>query len=278
MSPITFLLVTPSYNQGEFLRETIESVMSQEGNFYINYFLADGGSTDNSVQIIKEYEALLREGKWNVRCLGINYEWVSEEDKGQSDAINKAMKRGRGDVAGWLNSDDYFPSNDVLKSVSEEFEREPEMGIVYGNSDTVDIDKNFIRSFKGWQIELKDILIQPSGIVVQPSLFFKRDIFIKAGGLREDFHLAFDYDLWFNLFLEAKKYKYIDKTLSCARYHADAKSVKHMRAQVIELCKIKFMHLKSFKLSSGDTVRLYFNMLCLFVYYYAVKFGFKKAC
>ncbi len=84
--PLTISIVTPSFNQGPFLAETIESVLGQAGDFAIDYIIVDGGSTDNSVDIIKRYEGLLRCGEWPVTCRGITYRWVREEDKGQADA------------------------------------------------------------------------------------------------------------------------------------------------------------------------------------------------
>ena len=87
----TISIVTPSYNQGEYLEETIRSVISQEGDFYIDYLITDGGSTDNSVDIIKKYAEFVSEGSWEKNCLGIDLTWVSEKDAGQTDAINKGF-------------------------------------------------------------------------------------------------------------------------------------------------------------------------------------------
>jgi len=94
--PTTVSIVTPSYNQGTFIRETIESVLRQEGDFNLDYIVVDGGSTDNSVDIIRRYGALVDEGKWPIRCRGIRYRWASEGDKGQSDAIIKGFGMAEG--------------------------------------------------------------------------------------------------------------------------------------------------------------------------------------
>lgn len=83
-------IVTPSFNQGKFIEETIRSVISQAGNFHLEYLIIDGGSTDNTVEVIRKYEKLLREKKWPIRCAGIEFLWVSEGDRGQSDAVIKA--------------------------------------------------------------------------------------------------------------------------------------------------------------------------------------------
>src|ERR1035437_9764873 len=103
-------IVTPSYNQGEFLAETIESVISQEGEFHIDYIIVDGASTDTSVEIIRHYDELLNERNWSIKCCGIRFRWTSGKDKGQTDALMKGFRIAKGDVYAWLNSDDtYLP-------------------------------------------------------------------------------------------------------------------------------------------------------------------------
>ena len=103
-------VVTPSFNQGEFLAETMESVLSQAGNFIIDYIIVDGGSTDNSVAILKHYDELLQNGEWPTACQKISYRWLSENDKGQTDALKKGFVMAKGEILAWLNSDDtYLP-------------------------------------------------------------------------------------------------------------------------------------------------------------------------
>src|SRR3972149_7029872 len=108
MNDATVTIVTPSFNQGRFIGETIESVISQEGDFLLEYLIMDGGSTDNSVEVIKKYEDLLKGGGWPVRCRGIEYRWVSVKDNGQADAINKGFMASKGETLAWLNSDDVY--------------------------------------------------------------------------------------------------------------------------------------------------------------------------
>ena len=86
-----FSIVTPSYNQGKYIEETIKSVISQEGDFSIDYVIADGGSTDNSVEIIKKYSKLLNDGRYPIKCNDIKFRWWSKKDRGQSDAINQGF-------------------------------------------------------------------------------------------------------------------------------------------------------------------------------------------
>jgi len=278
MKPITVSVVTPSYNQGRFIEETIESVISQNGDFYIDYVVMDGGSGDNTVDILKKYELLLHEKKLEIKCLGIDFRWVSEKDEGQSDAVDKGIRTAKGDIIAWINSDDYYPSDDVFQTIVNNFREGGDVDIVYGNGVMVDVNKEYIRDFKTRNIALSDIPVHPSSLFNQPALFFRKDTYFASGGLDKSLDWTMDYDLWFRLFLQARRYVYVDKTFSCARYHEDAKSVEHMWAQIVETCRVKKKYLGSFNLDFADTLRLYFNMASLFVYYYAVKLGIKKAC
>jgi glycosyltransferase involved in cell wall biosynthesis len=107
---LKFSIVTPSYNQAPYIAGTIESVLSQEGGFEVEYIVMDGGSTDGSVEIIKSYADRVAAGDWPVKCAGISMAWVSQHDKGQSDAINQGLRQATGDVASYINSDDlYYP-------------------------------------------------------------------------------------------------------------------------------------------------------------------------
>ena len=110
-------IVTPSYNQGKFIADTIESVISQEGDFYIDYIIMDGASRDNSIEVIQSYSEKLNrcpvvftQGNAEFRkygnCKGVSYRWISEKDTGQSNAINKGYKIAVGSIFNWLNSDD----------------------------------------------------------------------------------------------------------------------------------------------------------------------------
>jgi len=125
-------IVTPSYNQGQFIEETINSVLSQEGDFFIQYIIADGGSTDNSVEIIKKYEKLLKEKKYPVRCKGIEYIWWSRKDRGQSHAINQGFKIAKGDILAWINSDDYYEPG-AFDYIFDMFRKHPHIDMIYGD-------------------------------------------------------------------------------------------------------------------------------------------------
>ena len=111
-------IVTPSYNQGEFLEETLVSVLSQEGDFFLDYLVIDGASTDGSLEIIRRYAELLEKDEWPVRCRGIRYRWMSEPDNGQSDALMKGFNLAEGEILAWLNSDDVYLPGALQKVTS----------------------------------------------------------------------------------------------------------------------------------------------------------------
>ena len=108
MSYPTYSIVTPSYNQAQFLERTILSVISQKGDFAIEYIIMDGGSTDGSIEIIKKYASQILDKTYPIRCKAVTLFRKSEKDKGQSDAINKGLRMATGDVVAWLNSDDTY--------------------------------------------------------------------------------------------------------------------------------------------------------------------------
>src|SRR5512136_1965980 len=129
-------VITPSFNQAQFLEATILSVLNQDYP-KLEYFVMDGGSTDGSLEIIKKYES---------RLTG----WVSEKDHGQTDAINKGFSRARGDILAWLNSDDTYEINAVREAVAYLRER-PEIGLVYGDANFIDESGRIIGRFPAAQ-------------------------------------------------------------------------------------------------------------------------------
>ena len=116
-------IITPSYNQGRFIRQTIDSVRQQQGSFELEHIVIDGASTDNTVAILQSY--------------GGRILWVSEPDEGQTDALNRGIAMATGDIIGWLNSDDVFEAG-CLDSVARVFAEEPETQWVYGKVRIID--------------------------------------------------------------------------------------------------------------------------------------------
>ncbi len=202
-------VVTPSYNQGSFIEKTIQSVLEQDyPNF--EHIVMDGGSTDNSLEILKRYPHLI---------------WKSEPDKGQSDALNKALRLTKGDIIAWINSDDWYQPG-AFKAVAEFFRANPDKHIVMGDCNLTDkngvvFDKvvNHARGFD----QLKQYQVGNS-IPTQPAVFFRRELINDLGWLDESLQYGMDYDLWMR-FAWKHHFHHIDKTLANYRFHDAAKNV-----------------------------------------------------
>jgi len=216
-----FSIVTPSYNQGAFLAETIESVISQAGDFSIDYTIVDGGSTDSSVEIIKHYETMLLRGEWPVKCHEVTYRWVSERDNGQTDALDKGFSLATGEIFAWLNSDDtYLPG--AFQTAVDNFRNHPDTGLMYGNADYVDSSGAVISSYRTEEFDL--IRLASANIICQPAAFFRRNAFEAVGGLDETLDFVMDYDLWLRI---GKRFpcRHIQQMLATYRLHETSKTI-----------------------------------------------------
>lgn len=216
-------IVTPSYNQGSFLAETIESVIGQEGDFFLDYLIHDGGSTDDSVAIIRRYETLLEDKDWRVKCLGIRFRWISEKDHGQTDALIKGFLLAEGEILAWLNSDDvYLPG--ALQSAVAFFRENPTTSLLYGDADYCDVDGNVVGRYPTGDFDFAKLAW--FNFFCQPATFFKKEDFVAAGGLDPALHFAMDYDLFVRLG-KSSKVKYEPVTLAKYRLHEEAKTVRN---------------------------------------------------
>jgi glycosyltransferase involved in cell wall biosynthesis len=176
-------IVTPSFNQGRFLEETIRSVLDQDYP-NIEYILIDGGSTDETLEIIHRYADRLA---W----------WVSEPDRGQTDAINKGFGHARGEILAWLNSDDTYLPQAVSAAVSY-LQEHLEAGMVYGDANLVDEMGGVIGKFPARQTDYRRLRRGYVHIPQQAS-FFRASLWRKVGPLDPTFYFAMDYDLWVRL-------------------------------------------------------------------------------
>lgn len=220
-SDITFSIVTPSYNQGVFLAETIESVISQEGDFHIDYIIIDGGSTDNSVEIIKHYNELLKKKEWPVKCQGITFRWVSEQDKGQTDALAKGFRMANGEIFAWLNSDDtYLPG--ALQAATSFFHSNPGVGLMYGDASYCDTTGTVIGRYRTDSFDLGRLAY--ANIICQPAAFFLREAFEEVNGLDETLHFVMDYDLWVRI---GRRFpgRHVPQLLATYRLHETSKTM-----------------------------------------------------
>ncbi len=215
-------IVTPSYNQAVFLSETIESIISQAGDFIIDYIIVDGGSTDNSVVIMKHYDDLLRKGEWPIACQGITYRWISENDKGQTDALMKGFRMAHGEILAWLNSDDiYLPG--ALQTAATCFCEHPDTGLLYGDAHYCDSAGAIIGRYRTGEFDLNTLA--SFNFICQPSAFIRSDVFEAVGGLDESLHFAMDYDLWIRIGTHFPCV-YLSRFLSTYRLHEASKTIR----------------------------------------------------
>jgi glycosyltransferase involved in cell wall biosynthesis len=214
-----FTIVTPSYNQGRFLEKTILSVLNQD---YPNleYFVIDGGSSDETVSIIERYSR------------HIDY-WVSEPDRGQSHAINKGFARATGELFGWLNSDDRLEAG-ALHIVAERAARCPDAGAFVGQGQMVDESEKLVYyktpedlSFAGF------CRWTAGGDFMQPSCFFRRSAWEAAGPLDENIHIAMDLDLWLRM-VQKVRFERLDVLLSTSLRHGRAKTTALRNEMLID--------------------------------------------
>lgn len=222
----TVSIVTPSYNQGTFIRETIESVLGQEGDFNLDYIVVDGASTDISVEIIRRYGALVDGGNWPVRCRGIRYRWISEEDKGQSDAIIKGFGMAEGEILSWLNSDDTLLPG-ALSKVVERFLEVPSTGIIYGKVRYVDGKGHAVGEVDTGPTDHARLAVLNE--ICQPGAFFRRSEYDAAGGLDPSLHYVMDNDLWIRMTIRCEPI-FLPEFLASYRLHGESKTAAKRHA------------------------------------------------
>jgi glycosyltransferase involved in cell wall biosynthesis len=175
-----FSIVTPSYGQGRYIRQNIESVLRQDWGDY-EHIVVDGGSKDETVEILRSFPHL---------------KWVSEKDEGQADALNKGLRMATGDIVGWINSDDYY-FDGVFNAVAKCFE-DPAVKWVIGNISLLDEASSELIPISSPKVSLKSLTRNPD-IVRQQGTFFRRDFLLGAGGWNKAFFMVMDFDLWIRL-------------------------------------------------------------------------------
>lgn len=227
MSRLRISIVTPSYNQGHFIGRTIDSILSQHGDFDLDFRVYDGGSKDSTVDVLKSY--------------GDKVRWISEKDRGQIDAINKGLRAADGDIVGWVNSDDVLLPG-ALDRVARAFEANPQVEWVHGRCRIIDENDVEIRR---WVSLYKHIRCRThtfenlltENYISQMTAFWRRSVHDEIGYLDESRELAFDYDLFLKLARRGDPI-YIDEPLACFRMYDTSKSGAGFTAQVAEANEI----------------------------------------
>lgn len=205
-TPPTVSVVTPSFNQGRFIRQTIDSVLSQDYP-HIDYRVVDGGSTDDTVAILKGY--------------GDRVRWVSEKDRGQTHAINKGMGRATGEVLTYLNSDDLLRPGAVSRVV-DHFRDRPGCDLVYGRDALIDADGNYLGMYPTADYSF-DRLVECC-CISQPAAFWRRRLADAVGPFDESLYLVMDYDYWLRADRAGCRLEHIPDVLANTRIHRQTKS------------------------------------------------------
>lgn len=216
---IKISVITPSFNQAQFIESTINSVLDQE-NLDIEYIIIDGGSTDNTVEILKKYNNII---------------WISEKDNGQSHAINKGLKLATGEIIAWLNSDDLYTPN-ALKTVIQCFEENPEIEFLYGDIEYINKKGEHLFYQTGPVLTLKNLIEDPY-IMRQPSCFWRKSLFDKVGYLKEELNVVMDLDLAIRM-LRITSAHYYPFLFSKFRYYNEGKSIMFQSKQFKEMINV----------------------------------------
>lgn len=222
-------VITPSFNQGKYIERTIQSVLNQKGDFELEHLIIDGGSTDNTLDILKKYKGRI--------------DWVSEKDRGQSHAINKGFSKAKGDIIGWLNSDDLYEDGTIQK-VMDIFKKDINCKWVAGRCRIIDENGKEIRkavtNYKNkWLARYSYERLLVEDFISQPAVWFRKSFLNEVGLLDENLHYTMDYDLWLRMGAKAEP-AIINDYIASFRFYSGSKTggeLKKSLSEVRELCR-----------------------------------------
>jgi glycosyltransferase involved in cell wall biosynthesis len=199
-------IITPSYNQGRYIEATIQSVLNQDYP-HLEYIVVDGGSSDNTIEVLKKYDGRLT--------------WISEKDRGQADAINKGFRMAKGEIVAWLNSDDTYLPGAIRHAVGY-FEAHPEIGLLYGEGYHIDEDGDLIERYYTEPFDYRRL--GEVCFICQPTVFIRAEVIRAVGPLDITLNYCLDYEFWMRI---AKRFQigYLDAYLANSRLHTDTKTL-----------------------------------------------------
>ena len=215
-------IITPSFNQGEFIDRTIRSVLTQtlehrEDSF--EYLVCDGGSHDRTLEILATYPDRFAQ-----------FRYCSEPDRGQAHGVNKGIEQTDGEIIGWLNSDDFYYPN-TFETVLAHFRAHPQVLVIYGQANQVDENDRFLEAYPVEPWNYKRLL--QTCFICQPAVFFRRSLVQRFGGLNETFQYSMDYEFWLRCGKEID-FLYVPQVLAASRIYATIKTLSNRPAVFYE--------------------------------------------
>ena len=260
-------IITPNYNYGEFLIKAIKNVFAQtesEDSPIVEHIVIDGGSTDNSVKYMQEWDSFLATIP-EERRVRYSFSWVSEKDRGQTDAINKGLLRSTGEIMCWLNADEIYKEG-TLKTISDYFTTHPKKDIVYGEIEFIDKDGKFIE--KKYQHKFSGLVLLYHGCYIPSAgTFWTRKAFEKIGPLDIYYKVTMDFEYWCRFYKLGCKFGFIPKTLASFAWHDN--NVSEVFAERRYQERLRVQHLYAPKIPFGEKAwLLYIKSKGLFAKYF----------
>jgi len=238
----------PSFNQAEYIKEAINSVLLQNYE-QIELIVADGGSNDGTIEILKE-----------MQTNDPRLKWFSQQDNGPADAVNKALVKSKGTIIGWLNSDDKYKP-DIIKKIVTSFNSNKKIVMLYGHAEHIDSFGNLINRYPTLPPNTPINEFANGCFICQPSVFFKRTVYLLEGKLDQSLKTSFDFDYWLRVFLKFPgRIGFIDSVLAQSRLHKNCITLKMRRLVTIEGMKVVAKYLDY---APGHWLESYLNELLL---------------
>ena len=236
-----FSIITPSLNQGKYIEKTIKSVLEQEG-VAVEYIVIDGKSTDRTIKILEKYKSKLK--------------YISEKDSGQPEAINKGFGMSKGDILAWLNSDDEYLTDTLLK-VEKYFKDNPKSMMVYGDYWIKSGKEKIISKIKEIDFQ-KEIFLGGINYICQPTVFFRRKLWEKIGVFNQKLHYAFDAEWWLKVIKKGYQIDHLRSYLAAVRLHPQCKTIKNREEMLSELDRVfDYPNSRIFFRIKRQTIRLF---------------------